>query len=159
MLFSVKTDCYLLLFLLRKNSAHEYQTPMQADHLTYGQAIHTLPPTRDYAENTHRKVNSLTISSFKYHNARAANLHSPPSYEMYATTRNITPSSIQPTVYPYSETSSAYNTVNPCQSPKEHIYESTFAEVVTVANNTQTSDDVASEHKYFLLEPNCVHSE
>ena len=145
--------------MFRKNSAHEYQTPMQADHLTYGQTVHTLPPFRDFVANTHRKVNSSTISSFKYHSSRAANPHLPPSYEMYATTRNLTPSSIQSTVYPYSETSSAYNTVNHFQLPKEHIYESTFAGVVTVVNDNKMSDDASSEHKYFLLEPDCVQLE
>ena len=149
-----------VLINCRKNSSHEYQTPMQADHLTYGQTVHTIPSPRDYAANTHRKVNSSTISSFKYHSSRVANPPPPPpSYEMYATTRNIMPSTIQSTTYPYSETSSAYNTVNHCQSPKEHIYESTFAGVVTVVNDSKTSDDVSSEHKYFLLEPNCVHAE
>ena len=148
-----------MLILFRKNSSHEYQTPMQADHLTYGQTVHTLPPPRDHTINTQRKVNSSTISSFKYHSARAANPPPPPSYEMYPTTRNMAQSTMQSTMYPFSETSSAYNTVNHCQSPKEHIYESTFAGFVTVVNDNKTSDDVSSEHKYFLLEPNCVHSE
>ena len=150
---------FFILVLFRKNSSHEYQTPMQADHLTYDQTVHTLPPPHDHTINTHRKVNSSTISSFKYHSARAANPPPPPSYEMYATTRNMAQSTMQSTMYPFSDTSSAYNTVNHCQSPKEHIYESTFAGVVTVVNDNKTSDDVSSEHKYFLLEPNCVHSE
>ena len=58
---------------------------MQDDHLTYGQIVHSMPPSRDYAANMRRKVDPLTISPFKYLNSRGNNAK-PPSYELYATT-------------------------------------------------------------------------
>ena len=83
----------------------------------------------------------------------------PPSYEMYpTTTRNSFPSTVQTTVYPFSEVSSTYNTVNNRQSIRDHIYESTFAPPNdTIATDGAACDDAMSEHKYFVLDPNYTH--
>ena len=63
-------------------------------------------------------------------------------------------------MYPYSETSSAFNTVNHCQSSKDHIYESTFTTVVAVSNSDdKANDDGVSEHNYFVPESSNVNSE
>ena len=67
---------------------------------------------------------------------------------------------MQTTMYPYSETSSTYNTVNHFQSSKDHIYESTFATGVTVAMSPdKANDDGTSEHNYFVPESNIVQSD
>ena len=77
----------------------------------------------------------------------------PPSYEMYNTTRNALPSTVQTTAYPFSETSSTYNTVSNRLSTRDHIYESTFATNDVTAADV-LCDDTNSEHKYFVLDSN-----
>ena len=144
---------------LRKSTIQKYHSPLQASHLTYGQTVPTLPPSRDYSSNTRRDINSSTLSSFKYYNtAKTARHPPPPSYEMYPTNRELVPSTIQTSVYPYSETSSTYTTVNHCQSPKDHIYESTFATGVTTAAADDKANDVGtsqgSQRNYFVPETN-----
>ena len=63
---------------------------------------------------------------------------------------------MQTAMYPYSETSSAYNTVNHCQSSKDHIYESTFITPVTVAMSDDKANDESvnqvNQHNYFVPE-------
>ena len=139
----------------------KYHSPLQANHLTYGQTVPTLPPSRHCSAITRQDINSSTLSSFKYYNTTKTNRHPPPpSYEMYPTNRKSIPSTIQTSMYPYSETSSAYNTVNCCQSSKDHIYESTFATVVAVSvSDDKTNDDGGSEHNYFVPESSNVNSE
>ena len=68
---------------------------------------------------------------------------------------------MQTSMYPYSEASSAYNTVNHCQSSKDHIYESTFATSVTVAvaDDKENDDGATSEHRYIVQESNRIQSE
>ena len=126
----------------------KYHSPQQASHLTYGQTVPTLPPSRDYSANTRRDINSST--SFKYYNTAKVTRHPPPpSYEMYPTSRKSVPSMMQTTMYPYSEISSAYNTVNHCQSSKDHIYESTFATGVTVSvSDDKNTDDATYQHSF-----------
>ena len=97
------------------------------------------------------------MSSFKYYNtAKTARHPPPPSYEMYPTNRTSVPLTMQTAMYPHSEASSAYNTVNHCQSSKDHIYESTFITPVTVAvSDDKVNDDgvsQASQHNYFVPE-------
>ena len=83
----------------------------------------------------------------------------PPSYEMYSTTtRNALPSTVQTTVYPFSEASSTYNTVNNRLSVRDHIYESTFAPNGSIATDGAACDDTMSEHKYFVLDANYTHT-
>ena len=150
-----------LLILRRKSTISKYHSPMQASHLTYGQTVPTLQPSREYSANTRRDINSSTLSSFKYYNtAKTARHPPPPSYEMYPTNRKSIQSTMLTSMYPYSETSSAYNTVNNCQSSKDHIYESTFATPVTVAvSPDKANDDGTSEHNYFVPESNIVQSD
>ena len=83
----------------------------------------------------------------------------PPSYEMYpTTTRNTLPSTVQATVYPFSETSSTYNTITNRQSIRDHIYESTFGPNSVMAAENGSCADTMSEHKYFVLDPKYTQS-
>ena len=103
-------------------------------------------------KNLHRPVHvdQLTYGCKEFSYTRPL----PPSYEMYSTaTRNTLPSTVQTTVYPFSEASSTYNTVNNRLSTRDHIYESTFATNDVIAADEAPSDDTMSEHKYFVLDP------
>ena len=157
---NLKRNIYFLntAFAWRKSAVQRYHSPLQANHLTYGQTVPTLPQSRDYSANARRDINASTLSSFKYYNtAKTARHPPPPSYEMYPTNRKSVPPAIQTSMYPYSDTSSAYNTVNHCQSSKDHIYESTFATGVPVAvPNDKSNDDSTSEHNYFVPESSNV---
>ena len=81
----------------------------------------------------------------------------PPSYELHST-RNTLPSTVQTAVYPFSEASSTYNTVNNRLSTRDHIYESTFTPTGNIAADDATRDETMSEHKYFVLDPNYTHT-
>ena len=135
------------LFFRRKSLISKYHSPLQDSHQTYVQAVHTLPSSRG-SVNKRQEINSSTLSSFKYYNtAKTTKYPPPPSYKMYPTDRKSVPLTMQTSIYPYSETSSAYNTVNHCQSSKDHIYESTFATCVTVAMFDEKGDDELASEK------------
>ena len=139
----------------------KYHSPLQASHLAYGQTVPTLPPSRGYSANTRQDFNSSTLSSFKYYNtAKTARHPPPPSYEMYPTNRTSIPATMQTSMHAYSEASSAYNTVNHCQSSKDHIYESTFITPVTVASSDEKANDngvnQASKYNYCVPESESV---
>ncbi len=99
---------------------------MQVDHLTYG--------CKDYPYS--RPL--------------------PPSYDLHTSTRNsMPPTALQSATYAFSDTSSAYNTVNQQRlSMREHIYESTFAPNIVTVTENEAHGDTTSEHKYFVLEQN-----
>ena len=79
---------------------------------------------------------------------------------MYPTSRKSVSLAKQTTMYPYTEASSACNTVHHYQSSKDHIYESTFAPAVTVVmTNVKANDDETSEPNYFVSESNIAQSD
>ena len=152
---------WCFLFFQRKANILRYHSPLQANQITYGQTVPTLPPSRDYTANTRRDINSSTMSSFKYYStAKTARHPPPPSYEMYPTNRKSISSIMQTSMYPCSEISSAYNTVNHCQSSKDHIYESTFGtDLTTAMSNDKADDNDTGKHDDFVPEFNVVQSD
>ena len=116
-----------IYIIYSKYSRKEDRNPMHIDHITYG------------------------CKEFSYTRSL------PPSYEMYPTdTRKSLSSTEQTTVYPFSEASSTYNTVNNCLSIKDHIYECTFVPTGAVAAGDNSCEDTMSENKYFVLDPKLV---
>ena len=62
---------------------------------------------------------------------------------------------LQSATYAFSDTSSTYNTINQQRlSTRDHIYESTFAPNLATVTDEVAGEDTASEHKYFVLDPN-----
>ena len=125
-----KSHFFIFFFITSKYAKKETQPPMHVDHLTYG--------CKDYPYS--RPL--------------------PPSYDLHTSTRNsMPPTALQSATYAFSDTSSTYNTINQQRlSTRDHIYESTFSpNSVTVTENVP-EEGTTSEHNYFVLDSNYVHS-
>ena len=165
--------------------------PLQVNHLTYGQAVRTMPSPVTYAVPNKRKANLSTIqtatkyqhvpqkSPAKYSNTIEINTP-PPSYEPYPTINNTLPSASQTPIYSntsscaiysntlgaiysntsgpamFSNNSSTYNSVNKCNNSNEHVYESTFITSAVVVASDAPREDITTDRKYFVLDPNYV---
>ena len=67
---------------------------------------------------------------------------------------------MQTSMYSYSETSSAYNTMNHCQSSKDHIYESTCITGVTVPlSDEKANNNGIKDHNHFAPESGDAQSD
>ena len=118
------------MFYISKHAKKETRTPMRVDHFTYG--------CKDYPYSR-----PLT-----------------PSYDLYTSTRSSMPSTaLQSATYAFSDTSNTYNTINQQRlSIRDHIYESTFSPNIATVTENLPEEDTNSEHKYFVLDSNYVHS-
>ena len=85
--------------------------------------------------------------------------HVPSNYKMYPVAEDTLSSSKQISSYPLTAAPNDYQTANQRAVHRGHIYERAFIAHDMCVHNDLTCDDNASEHTYFVLDPNYIHSE
>ncbi len=148
---------------------------MQVSHMTYGEALHTMPPSGSASHlpatlcpSRHVDPSTKRASEFRFVNTAKYEQRPPPTYDMYPTTttnttvtgtrRHHLPSTMHSAaavdVYPYSNTSTAYNTVSDQRvMSTDHIYERTFVTTVPEPCHEDVGNTSTMEQNYFVLEP------